>query len=389
ITRPAFVAVTALVLTAAAVTVPIVISGLYEQIALAAVVAVAIAALAAVLAVRFGRRESQRWSEHRRTQEELADADRKYRDLTDSLPLITWIYAVGDRTDTRLVSPQVESLLGYAPDDWNGELLERIIHPDDRERVVKEIAAAHEDGTPLQTEYRVLARGGSVVWLREQARTISKRDGRPVLGESFLLDIGERKRIEDECDGLVAAERTAVAETAERQARLDLLREVAEIAASLDYKASIQRIAGRIVRGFADWCLIDLAEEGTPLKRVAVERAEASGQAGGAPQQEPDATVQSVVSSGNPRIVPDLGSTSNGQPPAFLEGLKTRSAICAPMRARERPIGAITVARTATGEAYGADDLALVQDIAGRIAVAVDRARLYAEVEHRADAARV
>ena len=389
ITRPAFAAVIAFVLTAAVVTIPIVISGLYERIALAAVVAVAIAALAAVLAARFERRKSERWSEHRRTQEELADADRKYRDLTDSLPLITWIYAVGDRADTRLVTPQVELLLGYAPDDWNGELLERIIHPDDRERVRKEIAAAEESGTPLQTEYRVLARGGSVVWLREQARTISKRDGRPAFGESFLMDIGERKRIEDECDGLVAAERTAIAATAERQARLDLLREIAELASSLDYKASIQRIGELIVRGFADWCLIDLAEEGSPLKRVAVARAEASGERGGAPQQEPDAAVQSVVSSGNPRIVPELGSTSNGQPPAFLEGLKTRSAICAPMRARERPIGAITVARTATGEAYGADDLALVQDIAGRIAVAVDRARLYAEVEHRADAARV
>ena len=93
-------------------------------------------------------------------------------------------------------------------------MLERIIHPDDRERVQKEIASADEAGTPFQTEYRVLARGGSVVWLREHARTISKRDGRPVFGESFLLDIGERKRIEDECDGLVAAERTAVAETA-------------------------------------------------------------------------------------------------------------------------------------------------------------------------------
>jgi len=139
-------------------------------------------------------------------------------------------------------------LLGYAPDDWNGELLERIIHPDDRERVRKEIAAAEESGTPLQTEYRVLARGGSVVWLREQARTISKRDGRPAFGESFLMDIGERKRIEDECDGLVAAERTAIAATAERQARLDLLREIAELASSLDYKASIQRIGELIVR---------------------------------------------------------------------------------------------------------------------------------------------
>jgi len=363
------------------------VSGLYQKLAIAAALSLAVAALCGYLAVRLRRREDERLGEQRRAHEELADSDRKYRDLTDSVPLVTWIYAVGDRSDTRLVSPQVESLFGYAPGDWDGELLERIIHPDDRERVVREVAAADESGTPLQTEYRILARNGSVVWTREHARTISKRDGRPLFGESFLVDIGELKRIEEECDGLVAAERAAVADTAERQARLDLLREVADLASSLDYKSSIERIAGLVVRGFADWCLVDLAEEGAPLKRVAVARAEAG--AAGAPKQEPDSAVVSVVSSGSPRILPELGTTFNGQPPSFLEGLKTRSVICAPMRARDRSIGAITVARTAIGERYGADDLALVQEIAGRIAVAVDRARLYAEVEQRAEAARV
>jgi PAS domain S-box-containing protein len=382
--------VIALVLIAAVATVPIVISGLYEQIALGAVVAVAIAVLVAVLAARFQRREKERWGEHRRTQEELADADRKYRDLTDSLPLVTWIYAVGDRNDTRLVSPQIESLLGYTPDEWNGEVLERIIHSDDRERVRRDIAAASEAGTPLQTEYRALSRSGSVVWLREQARTISTRDGRPIFGESFLVDIGERKRAEDECERLVAAERSASAQTGERQGRIDLLRDVAELTSSLDYKASIERITGLVVRGFADWCIVDLAEEGAPLKRIAVARAEPVANGGGAPRQEPDDAVVSVVASGAARIVPELGARSNGDDSErFLAGIETRSIVCAPLRARERSIGALTVARTAPGDAYGADDLALVEDIAGRIAVAVDRARLFAEVEQRADAARV
>src|SRR5437763_2112039 len=75
ITRPALVAVTALVLTAAAVTVPIVISGLYEQIALAGGVAVAIAVRAALLAPRLAGRESARWPEHPRTQEGRPGAD--------------------------------------------------------------------------------------------------------------------------------------------------------------------------------------------------------------------------------------------------------------------------------------------------------------------------
>ena len=73
----------------------------------------------------------------------------------------------------------------------------------------------------------------------------------------------------------------------------------------------------------------------------------------------------------------------------ILGGIDARSAICVPLRARERTLGALTLARTQTGEAYGADDLALAEDLAGRIALAIDRGRLYREVEERADAARV
>jgi len=389
--RPWLVVVACLILTAAVTAPFFLVSRFVEQLAIAAAFSLAVAVLAGLLARRLDRREADRLTEQRRLQEELADADRKYRDLTDSLPLVTWIYAVGDRNNTRLVSPQIESQLGYPPDQWNGELLARILHPDDRDRVLAEIARATEDGTPLETEYRVLARNGQVVWLREHARTIARRDGRPLFGESFLVDIGERKRVEDECDRLVAAERSAGADTTERQGRLDLLREVAEVAAALDYKAAIERTAELVVRDFGDWCLVDLAEEGAPLKRIAVARAEPrSAETDGAPAQEPDDAVRSVIASGTPRIVPGLGARSNGQDPGgFLAGIDPSTVICYPLRARGRSLGAITVARTMREQAYGADDLALVEDIAGRVALAVDRARLYAEVEQRADAARV
>jgi PAS domain S-box-containing protein len=389
--RPWFIAVAGVILTAAVTAPFFFVTDLAGQLAIAAALSLAAAITAGLLARRFGRRETERLTEQRQVNEERADADQKYRDLTDSLPLVTWTYAVGDRNDTRLVSPQVEALLGYAPDQWDGEVLTRILHPDDRDRVLEEIAAAGENGTPFQTDYRVLARNGEVVWLREHARTISGRDGRPLFGESFLVDIGERKRAEDECDRVLAAERAAVSDTIERQGRLDLLREVAEVAASLDYKAAMERVTELVVREFGDWCLVDLAEEGAPLKRVAVARAELrNGETSGAPPQEPDDAVRSVVATGTPQIVPALGERSNGQKPGqFLAGIDPSTVICAPLRARQRSFGAITVARTAPGQPYSADDLALAEDIAGRIALAVDRARLYSEVEQRADAARV
>jgi PAS domain S-box-containing protein len=389
--RPWLLAVAGLILTAV-VTMPFFFfTALDEQLEIAAALSVAVAVVVGLLARRLDRDEKDRLTEQRRVREELAEADRKYRDLANSLPLVTWVYAVGDRNDTRLVSSQIESTLGYSADEWDGELLKRILHPDDRNRVLEEIALAMESGTPFDTEYRVRARSGEVVWVREHARTISRRDGRPLFGESFLVDIGERKQAEDECERLLAAERSAVSDTTERQGRLDLLREVADVASSPDYKAAIERIAGLVVRDLGDWCLIDLADEGAPLKRLAVARAELpSAETDRSPDQEPDDAVRSVVASGTPTVVPALGERSNGQEPGrFLGGINPSSVICVPLRARQSSLGAITVARTGRGPTYGADDLTLVEDIAGRIAVAVDRARLYSEVEQRADAARV
>ena len=63
--------------------------------------------------------------------------------------------------------------------------------------------------------------------------------------------------------------------------------------------------------------------------------------------------------------------------------------ISVPLRARKQPLGALTVARTTRGAAFDAADLALVEDLAVRVGLALDRGRLYRLVEERADAARV
>jgi PAS domain S-box-containing protein len=183
--RPWLVAVAGLILTAA-ITVPFFfVTRLAEQLAIAAVLSLAVAAGAWLLAKRLDRRGQQ-----------LVDAERKYRDLTDGLPIIPWIYGAKDRNDTRLVGPQIEATVGYSPEQWDGELLERILHPDDRDRVLDGIAAAVEQGVPFESEYRVLARNGEVVWLREHARIVSGSRGEPRVGQSFLVDISERKHAE-------------------------------------------------------------------------------------------------------------------------------------------------------------------------------------------------
>ena len=242
-------------------------------VALAASVVVAV--IAAVVASWLRREETRQLSERRRAEEWLAEAERRYADLVTGLPLVTWLYAPGDRNETRLVAPQIEALVGYPPDQWTGELLAKILHPDDCDSALAEIAEGVESGRPFQVEYRVLARDGRLVWIREHGRTISGADGEPAIGQSLLLDIGDRKQVESDRDRHAAAQRAAAAETAERQSRLDLLHGIAEATAfSLDYTGALERVAELVVRELADWCVIDLAEEGAPLKRVVIARRE-------------------------------------------------------------------------------------------------------------------
>jgi PAS domain S-box-containing protein len=52
-------------------------------------------------------------------------------------------------------------------------------------------------------------------------------------------------------------------------------------------------------------------------------------------------------------------------------------------------LGAITLVQAESGRTYGAEDLALAQELARHAAIAIDNAQLYAEAERRAQAARV
>ncbi len=380
-------------LIVAGVMVPFVfLSGRTERTALAVAIVAAAALVAGWLLRRFRRLDREREAERLRMQEDVDQAEQRYRTLIEGLPLVTWIYEAGDRRATRYVSPQAEVMFGYSSQQWESDpdLFSKALHPDDRERVLAEVERA-ENGTPFELEYRLLAQHGDVVWIHEEGATVRGADGEPLYGRSFLLDIRARKRVDDERDRLLAAERAAVSATVERQRRLDLLSEAADIAASsLEYKNTVQRIADLVVRHFADWCVVDISEEEGSLNRLAVARAEARWGAGGVPDQQAEDAVYGVVDSGRPQLIPGLDESSDGNEAAgFLGGVEAQSVICVPLRARERRLGAITVARMEPGNRYRAEDLALVKDLGGRIAMAVDRARLYAEVEERADAARV
>ena len=180
--------------------------------------------------------------------ERLHKAESKYHTLVEALPLVTLISAPNDRNSVAYVSPQVERLLGYSPAEWQDDpkLYSKLLHPDDREEVLAGAQHQSTGAAPRKAEYRLLARGGGVVWVREEVTTIRGSEGKPLYTQTFLIDIGERKRADEERERLLAAEREATARTVERQRRLDFVREAGQVlSSSVDYRSAIQRFAER------------------------------------------------------------------------------------------------------------------------------------------------
>jgi PAS domain S-box-containing protein len=307
-----------------------------------------------------------------RVRERLGEAEAKYRSLASHLPLITYVYPVGERAGALFVSPQVEALLGYSAEEWlaQPELFERLVHEDDREGLLEQVAAERDSGRAVRAEYRMLARDGRLVWVRDEAAIVRDGSGGPLYVQGYLLDVSERRRSEDQKEELRAAERAAQAESRIKQRKLDFLAQACSvIASSPDYDVTLRRVAELAVQDLADWCFVDVVDDDGNATRLVAEHAEPGRPPKSNPGPQPDAEVVEVVRSGRPTV--------------------SETRICAPLLARGRALGALTFVVESPGRTYGSDDLALVEGLATTAALAVDDARLYGKVEEGADAARV
>jgi signal transduction histidine kinase len=86
------------------------------------------------------------------------------------------------------------------------------VHPDDRDRVAAENERCDRTGDPWGAEYRVIAKDGRVVWIRDHAVLVPGEGGEPDCWQGFYIDVTEQKLAEAATHEALDRERQAAVE---------------------------------------------------------------------------------------------------------------------------------------------------------------------------------
>src|SRR5579859_6666793 len=149
--------------------------------------------------------------------DDLEDDADAYRELLERIPAVVYIADPGDAGVWHYLSPRIEAILGFTPEEWRADplLWRERLHPDDREWVLShETAFAAGKAVVPPEEYRMIHRDGRVVWIRDEASLHRDRHGR-LRWHGVLSEITEQKRAEAELERRVA-QQAAVARLGER-----------------------------------------------------------------------------------------------------------------------------------------------------------------------------
>lgn len=123
----------------------------------------------------------------------LEEAERRYRQLVETIPAVVWLDRIDEGSSNIYMSPQVEEMLGYPLSAWGEDpaFWTKIMHPDDLPTVLKEIGTLTLPRR-YSMEFRMLAADGRTVWVHDEAVPVFEEDGTPRFWQGVWFDVTER-----------------------------------------------------------------------------------------------------------------------------------------------------------------------------------------------------
>jgi PAS domain S-box-containing protein len=265
------------------------------------------------------------------------------------------------------VNQKLCDVLGYGADEALQLRLQDVTHPEDVPATVaalRQMAAGQFDS--FRREQRCLTKHGNLVWVHLMLSVLRGSGALPSQFITVVEDITERK--------LAADRQRVLAAVSER------------LLHSLDYRETLDEVASALVPTLADWCLLEVWADTDseivaghadaaklPLVRELGERA------AGQPQR----ALATALRSAMPALIADAAETAlaglvnDAQSHELVSALGCDSVMVVPLCARNHRIGTITLVSAGSGRRFGKADLTAAEDLANRVALAIENARLY------------
>jgi len=135
------------------------------------------------------------FSERKRVQEALREREAHLKLAMEVAKIGTWERNLV--TGAGSWSSETKAMIGLDTDTYTFEDFIRHIHPEDLPRM-REALAAPVSAVPFEHEYRIVRPCGEVRWVNERGQAVFDGNGKPVWALGAVLDITERRAMEDE-----------------------------------------------------------------------------------------------------------------------------------------------------------------------------------------------
>jgi diguanylate cyclase (GGDEF)-like protein/PAS domain S-box-containing protein len=292
--------------------------------------------------------------------------------IVDRLPVIVYASELGENGRWRYISPQVEVILGFTPEEFldDAGLWARLVHPDDRLRalaVESRDVLGIRDTRPI--EYRMYTKSGRIVWMLDEAVLEADSHGIPVW-HGVLYDISERKTAEIDLQRSLA-QQAVVARLGERALKNGdpeaLMRDAVALIGDLD--------------GVEFACIWEVGRDGRRLNLRAGldDSAIASGRRVSAGRES---HAGAALDAGVPVIVPDWTEEERFTMPPAVRALGATSSLAVMIDGKDRPFGVLDVHSAEPGR-FGPKDVPFLEASANVLADAFERHAADRALRHR------
>lgn len=264
-------------------------------------------------------------------------------------------------------------LYGWSEQEALGQNLHQLLHT--------------TGSTSLEELDRTLSEGES----REGELEHTRRDGSPLIVHSRRLAV---KHPGNESLAILEVNRD-ITDLRRTLQHLRFLTEAGKLlVSSLDYQNVLVQIAQQAVPMVADWCRVDLLREDGTLYPLVITHVEPEKVAWAYELNEktpydPDAPTGTAAVLRNKKAefyphIPDellVAAAKDEEELALSRSIGLSSVITVPIVVQDRGVGAITLVTTETKRHYTPTDLAMAEELASRVSLAMENARIYRQLQ--------